>query len=281
MAPGIDPLDPRNLELEPRLPGRVVRSLGVDLDRPFVLQTLELDRWDDPHATIECFRARSRGGAGPQLVLAAQFDAAATEAWRAAKEVSDYSAGTEDLLLLTSYEPLGSLEVGALEHLARVVLEMSMARGSISAPARRCGSNAGGGRRADGGPASPCATGWTASSPTVRRRPRGGSWSWSATRAGRGDGPRGPGAGARALPGDRGRRTGAARAGGAGLTPVHRRITGYRGGPVKVLLPDGKELELSDGATGADAAGAIGPGLARAALGIRVSANGAEPDCRT
>ncbi|MGI8922112.1 MAG: threonine--tRNA ligase [Solirubrobacteraceae bacterium] len=37
-----------------------------------------------------------------------------------------------------------------------------------------------------------------------------------------------------------------------------------------VTLPDGKELELPDGATGADAAATIGPGLARAALAIRV-----------
>jgi threonyl-tRNA synthetase len=39
---------------------------------------------------------------------------------------------------------------------------------------------------------------------------------------------------------------------------------------VNVKLPDGKELSLDDGATGADAAAAIGPGLARAALAIRV-----------
>ncbi len=38
-----------------------------------------------------------------------------------------------------------------------------------------------------------------------------------------------------------------------------------------VKLPDGTELELEDGATGADAARAIGEGLARAALGIRVN----------
>jgi threonyl-tRNA synthetase len=40
---------------------------------------------------------------------------------------------------------------------------------------------------------------------------------------------------------------------------------------VTVTLPDGKALELEDGATGADAAAAIGPGLARAALAIEVS----------
>src|SRR3981081_1696171 len=35
-------------------------------------------------------------------------------------------------------------------------------------------------------------------------------------------------------------------------------------------LPDGKVLTLPDGATGADAAAAIGPGLARAALAVKV-----------
>jgi threonyl-tRNA synthetase len=40
---------------------------------------------------------------------------------------------------------------------------------------------------------------------------------------------------------------------------------------VTVTLPDGNPLELPDGATGADAAAAIGPGLARAALAVKVS----------
>jgi threonyl-tRNA synthetase len=40
---------------------------------------------------------------------------------------------------------------------------------------------------------------------------------------------------------------------------------------VTVTLPDGKTLELPDGATGADAAAAIGPGLAKAALAVEVS----------
>jgi len=39
---------------------------------------------------------------------------------------------------------------------------------------------------------------------------------------------------------------------------------------MQVHLPDGRALELADGATGADAAAAIGPGLARAALAIEV-----------
>ncbi|MDQ4048944.1 MAG: hypothetical protein M3131_06130, partial [Actinomycetota bacterium] len=34
VAPGIDPLGPRNLELSPLLAGRALRQLGLDLDRP-------------------------------------------------------------------------------------------------------------------------------------------------------------------------------------------------------------------------------------------------------
>jgi threonyl-tRNA synthetase len=51
---------------------------------------------------------------------------------------------------------------------------------------------------------------------------------------------------------------------------------------VKLTLPDGKALELADGATGADAAAAIGLGLARAALAIEVShpQAGGEPEVR-
>jgi len=46
---------------------------------------------------------------------------------------------------------------------------------------------------------------------------------------------------------------------------------------MNVTLPDGTVLDLHDDATGADAAAAIGAGLARAALGIRVR-NQARPD---
>ena len=57
---------------------------------------------------------------------------------------------------------------------------------------------------------------------------------------------------------------------------ANKRNAGHRRGKpgvhnegVNVTLPDGTELALADGATGADAAAAIGPGLARAALAVR------------
>jgi trehalose synthase len=149
--PGIDPLDPRNLELEARLPGRVVRPLGVDLDRPFVLQVVQLDRWDDPHAAIEAFRLARSEEADLQLVLAGLLDPSATDDWRAAKEVSDFAGGADDVLLLTSYEGLGALEVGALQRLARAAFELSLREGFDLAPCETLWKRTPVVGRADGG----------------------------------------------------------------------------------------------------------------------------------
>src|SRR5689334_5566017 len=50
-----------------------------------------------------------------------------------------------------------------------------------------------------------------------------------------------------------------------------RWIAWPRMAPITVKLPDGSPLELEDGATGDDAAAAIGPRLAKDALAVRVN----------
>src|SRR5437899_9509848 len=66
-----------------------------------------------------------------------------------------------------------------------------------------------------------------------------------------------------------------------GLSPGHGSSGRFRAAYpwlVKVFLPDGKELELEDGATGLDAARAIGPKLAEQAVLVR--SNGRVQDLR-
>jgi trehalose synthase len=128
-VPGIDPLSPRNSKLEPRLSGQMVRPLGIDLSRPFCCQVMRLDRWKDPHATIEAFDLAKEELPQLQLVLAGALDAAAMSDWSAAKEVADYAGERTDIHLLTSYERVGDLELGALQRLTRVALQRSIREG--------------------------------------------------------------------------------------------------------------------------------------------------------
>ena len=126
IAPGIDPLSPRNLELAPRLAGRALRRLGLDLDRPSVSQLMRLDRWKDPQTALEAFARVREELPQLQLVLACELD---PEGFSAVKEITDFAAGQEDLHLLTSYSGLGNLEIGALNQLSRVAIRLSLREG--------------------------------------------------------------------------------------------------------------------------------------------------------
>ena len=128
-APGIDPLSARNLDPAPRLAGRVLRPLGVDLEHPFVAQVMRLDRWKDPQATVEAFALARERVPDLQLVLALRLEAGDESEWRSTKEVADYAQGREGVLLLTSYEGVGNLELGALQRLARVSLHRALREG--------------------------------------------------------------------------------------------------------------------------------------------------------
>jgi trehalose synthase len=106
-----------------------VRPLGVDLSRPFVCQVMRFDRWKDPHATIEAVGLAREELPSLQLVLAGALEDADADGWRVLREISDYAEGSDDVLLLTSYEGVGGLELGALQFLARVALQRSIREG--------------------------------------------------------------------------------------------------------------------------------------------------------
>ena len=125
IAPGIDPLSVRNADTSPWLIGRVGRSLGLDLDRPMACQVMSLDRWKDPHETLEAFALAREELPDLQLVLMTDL----ADDWPALKELSDFADGQEGVLLLTSYTGAGQLELGAVQRLARVSLHRALREG--------------------------------------------------------------------------------------------------------------------------------------------------------
>jgi trehalose synthase len=129
IAPAIDPLAPKNMDIPLRLAGQVLRSLGIDLTRPIVCNVARLDRWKDPHGVIDAFaQAKSRLG-DLQLVLVGALPGEGPDDFRIAREVADYAAGIEDVRVMTSYTGVGEVEVGALLQVARVSLQRSLREG--------------------------------------------------------------------------------------------------------------------------------------------------------
>ena len=183
--PGIDPLNPRNLELEPRLPGRVVRAAGRGPRPPVrASSSCELDRWKDPHATIEALRAsRARSSRASSSCWRPQLETGRHGGWRAAKEVRDYAGGhggpaaaheLRGRWAASSWARSSSLPAWCSSCRCGEGFGLGRLRGAVEA-------HAGGGRPRTGGLAAHGARrGGRLPHATARRRPRGGSWSWSA-----------------------------------------------------------------------------------------------------
>lgn len=126
VAPAIDPLNPRNHELPRKLSGQVLRSLGLDLSRPYVCQTGTIDRWTDPHTVIDAFDELKRTLPELQLVIAGALPGEGGGDVRLAKEIDDYAAGRPDVHVKTGYSGVGNVELNALQRVARVGVALSL-----------------------------------------------------------------------------------------------------------------------------------------------------------
>src|SRR3954447_3785681 len=129
IAPAIDPLAPKNMDMPMRLAGHVLRSLGIDLTRPLVCNVSRLDRWKDPHGVIDAFAQAKKTVPDIQLVLVGALPGEGPQDFRIAREVADYAAGIDDVRVMTSYTGVGEVEVGALQRVARVSLQRSLREG--------------------------------------------------------------------------------------------------------------------------------------------------------
>ena len=129
IAPAIDPLGPKNMDMPLRLAGHVLRSLGIDLTRPLVCNVSRLDRWKDPHSVIDAFSQSKNSVPDLQLVLVGALPGDGPDDFRIAREVADYAAGIDDVRVMTSYTGVGDVEVGALQRVARVSLQRSLREG--------------------------------------------------------------------------------------------------------------------------------------------------------
>ena len=129
IAPATDPLSPRNHDLPRKLSGQVLRSVGVDLSRPYICQTGTIDRWTDPHTAIDAFDLLKQGLPELQLVIAGALPGEGAGDMRIAKEIDDYAEGRDDVHVKTGYAGVGNVELNALQRVARVGLSLRLRAG--------------------------------------------------------------------------------------------------------------------------------------------------------
>ena len=129
IPPSIDPLSPKNIDIEPALVDDVVYRFGVDPHRPLLLQVSRFDPWKDPQGVIDVYRDVKKQIADVQLVLIGSMASDDPEGWQIYKDVLRYAGPDEDLTILTNLDGVGALEVNAFQRSSDVILQKSLREG--------------------------------------------------------------------------------------------------------------------------------------------------------
>lgn len=129
IAPAIDPLATKNMDLPDALCREVVANAGVDLQRPFVVQVSRFDPWKDPMGVIEAYRLAKRRVPGLQLVLVGAIAGDDPEGWQLLAEVNKEADRDDDLFVFTNLGGVGSMEVNAFQRAADLVIQKSIREG--------------------------------------------------------------------------------------------------------------------------------------------------------
>ena len=129
VAPAIDPLSTKNMELPDQLCRDVVANAGVDTKRPFVVQVSRFDPWKDPMGVIEAYRLARKDVSGLQLALVGAIAGDDAEGWELLALVQKETADDDDIYVFTNLAGVGSIEVNAFQRASDLVIQKSLREG--------------------------------------------------------------------------------------------------------------------------------------------------------
>jgi trehalose synthase len=129
IAPAIDPLSPKNVELPDETVDGILQRYGVDPARPMVTQISRFDPWKDPLGVIDVYRHVKQEVPELQLVMIASMASDDPEGWDWYERTVRRAGEDFDIHILSNLNGVGNLEVNAFQRAARVVIQKSIREG--------------------------------------------------------------------------------------------------------------------------------------------------------
>lgn len=129
IAPAIDPLSPKNIDLDRRMANHILDWIGVDLPGRVITQVSRFDAWKDPLGVIDAYRLVREEIPDLQLALVGSMALDDPEGWDVYRQVSD-AAGRDPLIrIYTNLTGVGNVEVNAFQRLSEVIVQKSIREG--------------------------------------------------------------------------------------------------------------------------------------------------------
>jgi trehalose synthase len=129
IAPVIDPLSTKNMELPLEICRRVLADSGLDLHRPILLQVSRFDPWKDPLGVIRVYRLVKERMPDVQLALIGAMARDDPEGWVLLEMINEEAVNDPDLYVFTNLTGVGNMEVNAFQRGADLVIQKSLKEG--------------------------------------------------------------------------------------------------------------------------------------------------------
>lgn len=126
IAPSIDPLSDKNIELDEQTISAVMDKYGVPRDKPIITQISRFDRLKDPVGVIEAYKLVKKY-VDCRLILAGGTATDDPEGMQVLDEVRERAKGDADIHLLLM--PQDDIAVNALQRASTVILQKSLKEG--------------------------------------------------------------------------------------------------------------------------------------------------------
>jgi trehalose synthase len=129
IAPAIDPLATKNMDLPQDVCRQAMADAGIDLRRPVLVQVSRFDPWKDPLGVIQAYRLVKAEMPGVQLALIGAMAGDDPEGWELLDRVEEESANDPDMYVFTNIGGVGSMEVNVFQRGCDVVIQKSLREG--------------------------------------------------------------------------------------------------------------------------------------------------------
>lgn len=129
IAPAIDPLATKNMDLSQDLCRRAMADSGVDPSKPVLVQVSRFDPWKDPLGVIQAYRLVKEEVPDVQLALIGAMAGDDPEGWELLDRVEEEAAGDPGMFVFTNLAGVGSMEVNVFQRGCDVVIQKSLREG--------------------------------------------------------------------------------------------------------------------------------------------------------
>jgi trehalose synthase len=129
IAPAIDPLSPKNLELDRDTARQILDWIGVELPGRLVTQVSRFDAWKDPLGVIAAYLLVREEIPELQLALVGSMALDDPEGWEVYGQVSEHAHDDPLIHLFTNLSGVGNVEVNAFQRLSEVIVQKSIREG--------------------------------------------------------------------------------------------------------------------------------------------------------